>query len=195
MRMLRPSGTFRSAQPFLAVVTFSIALFLAACSSDSAASEPQPQEQQQATSQAATPVPTLTPIATVPKEVGSCEVGPKAQCPGADFSGQDMSEISVGHVGASKGREGADFTEANLEGAKFVGANLKGVVFDGANLRNASFQNANAREVSFYRADLTGVDFTGADIELADFEDAILDGVIYCNTKMKDGTMSKSGCP
>ena len=139
--------------------------------------------------------PTHTPIPTVPKDVAGCEVGPEVECPGASFDGQDLSEISVGHVGASEGREGANFSDANLEGASFVGSNLEGVFFEGANVHGANFQDANLRGASFYKADLTGSDFTGATLENADFEDAILEGVIYCRTKMTDGFMSDRDCP
>jgi uncharacterized protein YjbI with pentapeptide repeats len=140
-------------------------------------------------------MPSSTPLPTVLTALGSCEIGPKAQCPGADFSGQDLAEISVQHAGASEGREGADFTDANIEGANFAGANLKGVLFEGANASNANFRDANLREASFYKADVSGADFTNAILDNADFEDAITEGAIYCNTKMKDGSMSNEGCP
>lgn len=141
--------------------------------------------------------PTHTPIPTVPKDVGGCDLDSESEvdCPGANFDGQDLSEISVGHVGASEGREGADFSDANIEGASFVGSNLEGVFFEGANVRGANFQDANLRGASFYKADLTGSDFTGATLENADFEDAILEDVIYCRTKMIDGRMSDRDCP
>ena len=141
--------------------------------------------------------PTHTPIPTVPKDVGGCDLDSDSEvdCPGASFDGQDLSEISVGHVGASEGREGADFSDANIEGASFVGSNLEGVFFEGANVRGVNFQDANLRGASFYKADLTGSDFTGATLENADFEDAILEDVTYCRTKMTDGYMSDADCP
>ncbi len=152
------------------------------------------------TSQPASPsdtdaAPTHTPIPTVPRDVGGCEVEPEAQCPGANFDGKDLSEISVGHVGASEGRDGADFTGANLDGASFVEANLEGVFFEGASVRDVIFRGANLRGASFYRADLSGSDFTDAVLENADFEDAVLEGVIYCRTKMTDGRPSDRDCP
>ena len=141
--------------------------------------------------------PTHTPIPTVPKGVEGCDLDSDSEvdCPGASFDGQDLSEISVGHVGASEGREGVDFSDANLEGASFVGTNLEGVFFEGANARGVNFQDANLRGASFYNADLTGSDFTGATLENADFEDAILEGAIYCRTKMTDGYLSDTDCP
>ena len=152
------------------------------------------------TSQPASPseteaAPTHTPIPTVPRDVGGCEVGPEAQCPGANFDGKDFSEISVGHAGASEGREGADFTGANLDGASFADSNLEGVFFEGASVRDVSFRGANLRGASFYKADLSGSDFTDAVLENADFEDAILEGVTYCRTKMTDGYPSDRDCP
>ncbi len=117
----------------------SVFTFLAACESDAVP--------------AAQSTPGNTPVPEVAKVVGGCQIGPGAQCPGADFSGQDLSRIPVGYAQSeSTGREGADFTEANLRGANFTGANLKGVDFAGADLEDANFSEANLTEVSLYQA-------------------------------------------
>lgn len=172
------------------LMVYSLAL-LAACSSDSDASQLQTQEQQ-ATRPAV--IPSSTPLPTVLKELGNCEVGPKAQCPGADFGGLDLSELRA-FQGHNEARDPADFTDADLEGATFAGANLRAVIFEGANLRNANFRDANLREASFYRADVSGADFTNAILDNADFEDAKLEGAIFCNTTLLDETVNRDGCP
>ena len=121
------------------------------------------------------PTPGNTPVPEVAKVIGQCQIGPGAQCPGADFSGQDLSRIPVGYAQSeSTGREGADFTDANLRGANFTGANLKGVDFAGADLRDANFSEANLTEASLYEADASGADFTGASLENGDFKGANL---------------------
>ena len=94
--------------------------------------------------QAPTPLPDLrvTPVPTIPGVMGGCEIGPGAECPGADFSDMDMSKVPEfrNRIG---GREGADFTDAHLKEAKFIGTNLEGTDLARADLRGANFQLSN----------------------------------------------------
>ena len=62
-----------------------------------------------------------------------------------------------------------DLTEANLKGAKLMGAKLGDARLRGANLK-------------------------GADLWGANLADTNLEGVIFCNTTMPDGSVNNSGC-
>ena len=62
-----------------------------------------------------------------------------------------------------------DLTEANLKGAKLMGAKLGDARLRGANLK-------------------------GADLWGANLSDTNLEGVIFCNTTMPDGSVTNSGC-
>lgn len=141
-----------------------------------------------------TPIPTNTPVPAVAEQVGDCEIGSGAECPGADFSGQDLGEIDQTMHG-SEGRDAADFSEANLRGANFSDASLTGVDFTGADLRDANLRGASLKRSFLYKADLSGADLTDATLEQADLEDTLFEGAVFCNTKMYDGTKNNSDCP
>ena len=141
-----------------------------------------------------TPIPTNTPVPEVAEQVGDCEIGSGAECPGADFSGEDLGEIDQTMHG-SEGRDAADFSEANLRGANFSDSSLIGVDFTGADLRDANLRGASLQRSFLYKADLSGADLTDATLEQADLEDTLFEGAIFCNTKMYDGTKNNSDCP
>ena len=54
----------------------------------------------------------------------------------------------------------------------------------GANLSKAKLHGADFRGVSLTKADLTGANLFGAD----------LDGAIFCNTSMPDGSINSTNC-
>jgi hypothetical protein len=71
--------------------------------------------------------------------------------------------------------------------------------FQDADLRFANLAHANLSNINAMRADLRGADLRGACIvESILFEaqlgTAKLDGAIFCNTVMPDGTINTSGC-
>lgn len=134
-----------------------------------------------------------TPIPTISGTIAGCEIGPKAECPGADFSDQDLGEIVLGWQQLDEyGREGADFTEANLRGALFVGTNLEGISFEGADLRDANFRLANLTNASLYGADAAGADFADATLESGEFKEANLSGAEFNGAVMKGGDFSRA---
>ena len=141
--------------------------------------------------QAPTPLPTLlgaTPVPTIPGVIGECEIGSGAECPGADFSDMDLSAGVVGwHQEETVGREGADFTDANLKGAKFIGTNLEGTDLSRADLREANFQLSNLTEAVLLEADASGADFSLATLESAEFEGANLSEADFSSAVMKGG--------
>ena len=141
--------------------------------------------------QAPTPLATLlgaTPVPTIPGVIADCDIGPGAECPGADFSDMDMGAAAVGwHQAETVGREGLDFTEANLRGAKFIGTNLEGIEFIRADLREANFHLSNLTEAVLLEADASGADFSLATLENAEFEGANLSGADFSGAVMKGG--------
>ena len=68
----------------------------------------------------------------------------------------------------------AKLDEANLSGAKLVGTNLT--------------------EANLYRADLRGADLTRAILTFSDMEDALLEGAIFCETVMSNGSVNNQDC-
>ena len=168
------------------LVAASPLLLMAACGS---AASPTPEEE-----------PTLegaefrgTPVPTIAGTIGDCELGPKADCPGADFSNQDLGEVVLGWGQLDEsGREGADLSEANLRGAQFVATNLEGIVFESADLREANFRLANLANASLFGADASGADFTRATLESGEFKDADLSGANFSGAVMKGGDFSRA---
>ena len=168
------------------LVAASPMVLMAACGS---AASPQPQE-------LPTPEGTAirgTPVPTIGGTIGGCELGPKADCPGADFSDQDLGEIVLGWGQLDEsGREGADLSEANLRGALFVASNLEGIVFEGADLREVNFRLANLANASLFGADASGADFTRATLESGEFKDADLSGANFSGAVMKGGDFTRA---
>ena len=184
----KAKGPFRLGRIHLAGLLLAGVIVLAGgCGSASPASSPEQEPTH-------TPIPTNTPVPAVAEQVGDCEVGSGAECPGADFSGQDLGEVDKTMHG-SEGRDAADFSEANLRGADFSNASLIGVDFTGADLRDADLRGASLKRSFLYKADLSGADLTDATLEQADLEDTLFEGAIFCNTKMYDGTKNNSDCP
>jgi uncharacterized protein YjbI with pentapeptide repeats len=79
--------------------------------------------------------------------IDGCKVEPETQCPGKNFSNQDL--------------HGANFGGANLRAANFTGANLTGANFAGADLQGALFTNANLTKAILNGADIWYADMTG----------------------------------
>ena len=77
-----------------------------------------------------------------------------------------------------------DLSKAKLEDANLQGANLKDANLMGAKLGDARLRGAN----------LKGADLWGADLWGANLADTNLEGVIFCNTTMPDGSVNNSGC-
>ena len=144
--------------------------------------------------QAPTPLATLlgaTPVPTIPGVVADCEIGPGAECPGADFSDLDLGKVPQRWNSTEAiGREGLDFTEANLRGAKFIGTNLEGIEFIRADLREANFHLSNLKEAVLLEADASGADFSLATLANAEFEGANLSGADFTGAVMKGGDFS-----
>ena len=184
----KAKGPFRLGRIHLAsLLVVAVIVLAGGCGSASPASSPEQEPTH-------TPIPTNTPVPAVAEQVGDCQVGSGAECPGADFSGQDLGEVDKTMHG-SEGRDAADFSEANLRGANFSNASLIGVDFTGADLRDADLRGASLKRSFLYKADLSGADLTDATLEQADLEDTLFEGAIFCNTKMYDGTKNNSDCP
>ncbi len=79
--------------------------------------------------------------------IDGCKVQPLTQCPGKNFSKQDL--------------HGANFGGANLRAANFTGANLAGTNFAGSDLEGALFTNANLTKANLDGSDIWYADMTG----------------------------------
>ncbi len=162
-----------------------VTMLLAACTSD--------EEATGASSPSPTAVKRNTPYPTVVSAVGKCEVAPGAECPGANMRGVDLSEIMYDYTNV--GRPGGVLKGANLRGADFTGAKLHGVEFTAADLRDAILREADLSSTYLYQADLRGADLTRAKFLHADMEETKLEGAIFCDTLMPDGTIRNDSCP
>ncbi len=174
------TGRTRLLTLFCLLMLASPSLLMAACGS---AAAPQPE----GTAIIGTPVPTIGGT------IGGCEIGPKADCPGVDFSNRDLGEIVLGWQQKDDyGRDAADLKEANLRGALFVASNLEGIVFESADLREANFRLANLTNASLFGADASGADFTRATLESGEFKDADLSGANFSGAVMKGGDFTRA---
>ena len=107
--------------------------------------------------------------------------------------------------------EGLILDGVNLSGANLAGANLKGVsarssvssshydYTDGTSewideIRQANLEKTNLAEADLTGANLTGANLTGANLTGAELSWAKLEGTIFCNTTMPDGSINNSDC-
>ncbi len=122
--------------------------------------------------------------------VGNCEIGPGAQCEGADFGGADLDPGDAGW----QNFDPVDLADANLRNADLSGVSmfqgsLEGADLTGANLRGAQLRSASLKDASLKDADLTDANLTFADVRGANFE-----GAIFCNTIMPKGETNNTDC-
>lgn len=102
-----------------------------------------------------------------------------------------------------------ELVTVDLEETDLIGANLQSANLLAANLRGVRLQGANLKDADLGGVDLEGADLSSADLEEAYLESAILklanltnanltatglDGVLFCNTTMPDGSTNDSGC-
>jgi hypothetical protein len=113
-------GLLRSI-PVVLIALPVVVLLVIGCSGQSPASDA-----------ATVPEPTASPIprreteaataeARRKSSAGDCEIGPGAQCEGADFEGKDLAATSPINMGLG---EGVDLSGANLRFANLRGVNL-----------------------------------------------------------------------
>lgn len=127
----------------------------------------------------------------VPDKIGECLIRARTQCPEADLSGADLGAATVaGHPS----REAADLSGANLRETNLTGAKLARAKLEGADLTDAILRGAALQSSFLYQANLSGADLTNAVFTFADMEDVILDGAIFCNTVMDDGSIRNDDC-
>ncbi len=135
----------------------------------------------------------ITPVPTIGGLIGGCEIGQGAECPGADFSHQDLGEIIIGWRQLDElGRDSADLEEANLRGALFVGANLEGIRLGQADLREADFLLANLTKASLFGADASGANFEKATLDNAELKGATFSGANFEGASMRGADLSRA---
>jgi hypothetical protein len=104
----------------LVVLLAALALGLAACGGDDSSDD-----STQATG--------TNPVAA------GCEIGPGADCAGADLSGEDLTGVNLAGADLTEADlSGADLTDADLAGADLTRANLTGATLDGTDLSGAT---------------------------------------------------------
>ncbi|MDA1189282.1 MAG: pentapeptide repeat-containing protein [Chloroflexi bacterium] len=130
-------------------------------------------------------------VQPLPNQIGDCVLERNTECPGADLSNAQLGfRANSTGAGIRIRLDGGNFQNANFSGSDLFSAN-----FTGADLRGANFTDANIAGANMYQADLRGANLTGADISFADMEDAKLEGAIFCNTTMPNGSVNNEGCP
>ena len=133
-----------------------------------------------------------TPNVEFPERIGDCVLGPGAECPGADFS---FVNLGTARVSTHSQPVTLDMREANLRGADFRQADLPRADFSGADLRDANLTGVRLLEATLYQTDLRGADLSRAVLTFSDMEEAKIEGAIFCETRMPDGTTNNEGCP
>lgn len=139
-------------------------------------------------------------------------------CEGVDLSYVDLSYKDLTRAELSDADLfNADLRYANLynaylTNANLYNANLKGAILTGANLTGANLKYAWLTDAILSYANLTGANLTGADLDDANLsypvnltgadltgaknmDDAILDGVVWNNTRCPDGTINSGTSP
>jgi hypothetical protein len=80
-----------------------------------------------------------TTASTTTDVIGGCEIGPGADCTGADLSGADLTGVNLAGADLTEADlSGADLTDADLAGADLTGTNLTGATLDGTDLNGAT---------------------------------------------------------
>ena len=102
-------------------------------------------------------------------------------CENCDFAGSDLrwANVYAAELGGAPNLVGAVMNGSNFVGANFYGANLEAAQFVGADLTDADLRWTS----------LLGANFTGANMTAAK-----LDGAIFCQTVMPDGSVNDANC-
>jgi uncharacterized protein YjbI with pentapeptide repeats len=130
--------------------------------------------------------------------VGGCVIEPGTDC------------THVGNGLKYKDLVGVDLSGANLSGITLHGSSLRDANLSGADLRNVELDMTELTNANLSRADLSGAFFslsniTGANLQDANLTDvdlryaegarsANLEGAIFCNTTLPDGTIRNDNC-
>lgn len=130
-------------------------------------------------------------VTPLPNQIGDCILKPKTDCQGANLRGSDLSPARANSwsMGLTIDLSYANFSKSDWTGSDLTRANLEGIDLTEANLTGVSF-----KEAVLFKANLTGANLTDAKFDFADLEDTIMDGVIYCRTKMNDGSTRNDNC-
>jgi uncharacterized protein YjbI with pentapeptide repeats len=123
----------------------------------------------------------------------------------ANLVGATLCEALLSHADLREARlENANLSEANLSDAKLAEAVLKGVDLSNANLTRCNLKESqiieanliavNLTEANLTKADLSNTDLSSSNLSNADLSDAnltdtILEGAIFYNTVMPDGSV------
>jgi hypothetical protein len=93
-------------------------------------------------------------------------------------------------IGPGQNLSKCDFSGEDLRGKNLRGANLSGAVAEDANLCGADLRATNLYKTDFTFANLTRVDFRGVNLSTAK-----LNGALFCQTRMPNGSINNDDCP
>ena len=84
----------------------------------------------------------------------------------------------------------------DLPGKRYIKSLVSLVILIAVSIFWYGFQSpgVNATEGSETIANFSGADLTGANLTDVNLTGGIIDGVIFCNTTMTDGTINNVGC-
>ncbi|MDA1188313.1 MAG: pentapeptide repeat-containing protein [Chloroflexi bacterium] len=130
-------------------------------------------------------------VEAFPEYVGDCKIERNTNCEGADLRDAELAGYRA--QGFAPPVQ-ADLRGANLSNADLTGATLAKAKLDEANLSGAKLVGTNLTEANLYKADLRGADLTRAILTFSDMEDALLEGAIFCETVMSNGSVNNQDC-
>jgi len=120
------------------------------------------------------------------KQVTSSEIQPQAVLQCANFTGANLSGLSLGQVDFT----GAILKNANLQHADLTQATLNGADLSGANLTDATMIQVTARDAKLVGANLSGVDLSQADLTDANLSKADLSGTGFTQATLTGTTFT-----
>ncbi|MGV0157172.1 pentapeptide repeat-containing protein [Rhodococcus sp. GB-02] len=120
-------------------------------------------------------------------------------CPGADFTGADLSQVNLMYANVPDAKfSGANFGVgrglhafgANLSGADFADTDMSKSGLDSANLNGAVFKNTKLISASMTYATINDADFDGADLTRATIRGSKLDRSSMAGVALTDADLS-----
>ncbi|MEW6038216.1 MAG: S8 family serine peptidase [Pseudomonadota bacterium] len=119
-----------------------------------------------------------------------------ANLTGADLSRAKMNAATLHSADLSEAKLGAaDLSGAKLGDAKASKAKLSQAVLNEASMHHIDLSGAELTDASLINASLLQANLTDANLLGANLTGARLTGVIFCRTRMPDGTVNNSNCP
>lgn len=120
-------------------------------------------------------------------------------CPGADFTGSDLSQVNLMYANVPDAKfSGANFGVgrglhaygANLSGANFADTDMSNSALNSANLNGAVFKNTKLTSASMTYGTINDADFDGADLNRATVRGSKLDRSSMAGVTLTDADLT-----